>query len=356
MEPVSQSPKRSSEIQTNAGRPEDRGRYNGHDIMVVKARDQSTPGTSHADTDDFFHRARRAEMRDRPRLKVPPEDPGAICIVVPKDVESPARRQERSEAHLLLIERRRRPIRATQHRPGKETDDAIGDGHARSGQCQLRHADPEQCRSVVRQAGAEGAGEMASGLYQLVERPDPAELPGVAWSICAPPVSVDPKGWAKFDYVKMPEYRWGILLAPQVEDRTHPLRRAFRRAGLAGGAGRIPRDAAPADRDPGRHRAGLGRAAAPSGPDRAVALRHAQPLPGQCRGRPPPLGHGLPAAEIFRPRRPRGGRRAAAPLVGFRGSAAHAGRLQRGDAGLAVLLHVHLFHRPIPCHAPAGSC
>ena len=35
-------------------------------------------------------------------------------------------------------------------------------------------------------------------------------------------VSVDPKGWAKFDYVKMPEYRWGILLAPQVEDRKIP--------------------------------------------------------------------------------------------------------------------------------------
>ncbi len=35
-------------------------------------------------------------------------------------------------------------------------------------------------------------------------------------------VSVDPKGWAKFDYVKMPEYRWGILLAPEVEDRTIP--------------------------------------------------------------------------------------------------------------------------------------
>src|SRR5437588_588849 len=32
-------------------------------------------------------------------------------------------------------------------------------------------------------------------------------------------VSVDPKGWAKFDYVKMPEYRWGVLLAPQEEDR-----------------------------------------------------------------------------------------------------------------------------------------
>ena len=35
-------------------------------------------------------------------------------------------------------------------------------------------------------------------------------------------VSVDPKGWAKFDYVKMPEYRWGILLAPQEENRKIP--------------------------------------------------------------------------------------------------------------------------------------
>jgi benzoyl-CoA 2,3-epoxidase subunit B len=32
-------------------------------------------------------------------------------------------------------------------------------------------------------------------------------------------VSIDPKGWAKFDYVKMPEYRWGILLAARQDDR-----------------------------------------------------------------------------------------------------------------------------------------
>jgi len=32
-------------------------------------------------------------------------------------------------------------------------------------------------------------------------------------------VSVDPKGWAKFGYVKMPEYRWGVLLAPQEDGR-----------------------------------------------------------------------------------------------------------------------------------------
>src|SRR5581483_10889315 len=35
-------------------------------------------------------------------------------------------------------------------------------------------------------------------------------------------VGVDPEGWAKFDYVRMPEYKWGILLAPQVEGRTIP--------------------------------------------------------------------------------------------------------------------------------------
>ncbi len=35
-------------------------------------------------------------------------------------------------------------------------------------------------------------------------------------------VSVDAKGWAVFDYVRMPEYRWGILLAPAAEGRTIP--------------------------------------------------------------------------------------------------------------------------------------
>ncbi|MEP7296293.1 MAG: benzoyl-CoA 2,3-epoxidase subunit BoxB [Burkholderiales bacterium] len=35
-------------------------------------------------------------------------------------------------------------------------------------------------------------------------------------------VGVDPSGWAKFGHVKMPDYRWGILLAPKVEGRTIP--------------------------------------------------------------------------------------------------------------------------------------
>src|SRR5262247_3155483 len=40
-------------------------------------------------------------------------------------------------------------------------------------------------------------------------------------------VSVDPKGWAKFDYVRMPEYKWGILLAPQEDDRKVPFGESY---------------------------------------------------------------------------------------------------------------------------------
>ncbi|HZP86254.1 MAG TPA: benzoyl-CoA 2,3-epoxidase subunit BoxB, partial [Burkholderiales bacterium] len=32
-------------------------------------------------------------------------------------------------------------------------------------------------------------------------------------------ISVDPQGWAHFDYVKMPDYRWGIFLNPREPDR-----------------------------------------------------------------------------------------------------------------------------------------
>jgi benzoyl-CoA 2,3-dioxygenase component B len=39
--------------------------------------------------------------------------------------------------------------------------------------------------------------------------------------------AVDPRGWAKFDYVRMPDYRWGILLAPAEENRKVPFGRHF---------------------------------------------------------------------------------------------------------------------------------
>lgn len=35
-------------------------------------------------------------------------------------------------------------------------------------------------------------------------------------------ISVDPEGWAKFGYVRMAEYKWGVLLAPAIEGRTIP--------------------------------------------------------------------------------------------------------------------------------------
>ena len=32
-------------------------------------------------------------------------------------------------------------------------------------------------------------------------------------------ISTEPSGWANFGYVKMPDYRWGIFMADQVQDR-----------------------------------------------------------------------------------------------------------------------------------------
>jgi benzoyl-CoA 2,3-dioxygenase component B len=82
-------------------------------------------------------------------------------------------------------------------------------------------------------------------------------------------VSVDPQGWAQFGHVKMPDYRWGIFLNParRTARSTSATTRARR---LAGRARRAPRQPAPHHRHAGRHRAGVGGAAAPPGPDRAV--------------------------------------------------------------------------------------
>jgi len=96
--------------------------------------------------------------------------------------------------------------------------------------------------------------------------------------------AVDAQGWASYGMVRMPEYRWGIFLADAVPDRRIGL--ATRSASRCGSrCRRAPLGSAPADRDPGRHRAAsveqqrmLGRTC-PSLYD----LR--KPLPGQCRGR-----------------------------------------------------------------------
>jgi benzoyl-CoA 2,3-dioxygenase component B len=40
------------------------------------------------------------------------------------------------------------------------------------------------------------------------------------WIYLRTAVSVDPKGWAQYAYVRMPEYRWGIFLTPRQGERT----------------------------------------------------------------------------------------------------------------------------------------
>ena len=141
-------------------------------------------------------------------------------------------------------------------------------------------------------------------------------------------VSVDPKGWAKFDYVKMPDYRWGILLAPKEEGRTVPF-------GVHKGE--------PAWQEvPGEHRAMLRRLIVIQGDTEPASVEQQRHLgktapslydmrnlfPGQCRGGPASVGHGLSAAEVFRPRRPGRIRRPAAAPLRRSGQAAHAGCVQ----------------------------
>ena len=169
-------------------------------------------------------------------------------------------------------------------------------------------------------------------------------------------VDVGRDGWAHFDHVLMPEYRWGIFLSEPIPDRRVGFGELKGEPVVAGGAGRVPHHAAAPDRRAGRHRAGLRRAAAPAGADRTVAVRPAQPLPDQRRGGPPPLGDGVPAARPLRPQRAGGGRRAAAAPLRPSRQPPDPRRVQRGDAGLAQLLHVHLLHRPrrqVPARCPA---
>ena len=53
--------------------------------------------------------------------------------------------------------------------------------------------------------------------------------------------SVDPRGWAKFDYVQDAGLSLGRAAGAAGGEPRRPVRRAFRRAGLAGRAGRASR-------------------------------------------------------------------------------------------------------------------
>ena len=171
-------------------------------------------------------------------------------------------------------------------------------------------------------------------------------LPGQRRCTCARRSPSARKAGPTSTTCEMPDYRWGIFLAEPRAGSHDRVRRPHGRAGVAGGAGRVPLRAAPPARRAGRHRAGVGRAAAAAVPDRAEPVRPAQPVPGQRRGGPAPVGDGVPAAPLLRPRRARRGRRDARAPLRRRRQPAHPRRVQRADARLAVVLLLHLLHRP----------
>ena len=166
--------------------------------------------------------------------------------------------------------------------------------------------------------------------------------------------SVDAQGWAHFDYVRMPDYRWGIFLAEPEASRTIGFGAHRGQPAWQDVPGEYRGHAPAADRHAGGHRARVGRAAAPARADVPVALRPPQPVPGERGGGPAPLGDGLSPARPLRPRRPGGGRGAAPAAIGGPRQAADPRRLQRADARLALLLHVHVLHRP-GRQVPAGE-
>ena len=160
---------------------------------------------------------------------------------------------------------------------------------------QLQRTDPQQRRPRVEQDAAARARALAAALPRLVEGDGTGRVGG-ARRLSA---HRDQRRAAGLGALRLrPHARLPLGHLPRAarDGPQDQLRRAQGRAGLAGSPGRVPLDPAPHHRDPGRHRAGLGRAAAPPRPHLPVALRPAQPVPGQRRGRPPPLGDGLSAA------------------------------------------------------------
>ena len=159
-------------------------------------------------------------------------------------------------------------------------------------------------------------------------------------------VSIDPKGWAKFDYVKMPEYRWGILLAPRQEDRqvnfgAHKGETAWQEV-------------------PGEYRAMLRRLIVVQGDTEPASVEQQRHL-----GKTAPSLYDM--RNLFQVNVEEGrhlwamvyllqkyfgkdGREEADGLLQRRSGDADKPRMlgafNEADAGLALLLHVHLLHRP----------
>src|SRR5204862_4705587 len=87
-----------------------------------------------------------------------------------------------------------------------------------------------------------------------------------------------------------------------------PLWRSQGRARLAGCSRRVSIAPEANHRYAGRYGARFSRAAETAWSDLSFALRSAESVPGECRGRTPFVGNGISAPSILRPRRTRGSR------------------------------------------------
>jgi len=157
-------------------------------------------------------------------------------------------------------------------------------------------------------------------------------------------ISVEPDGWAKFGYVKMPEYRWGVFLQPQDPNRmvnfgTNKGQPAWQEV-------------------PGEYRSTLRRIIVTQGDTEPASVEQQRMLGLSC----PSMydlrnifqvnveeGRHLWAMvyllhPVFWARWTRGGRGFAGAAFGRRGQSSHFGRVQRADAGLAGVFHVHILY------------
>ena len=125
----------------------------------------------------------------------------------------------------------------------------------------LHREDPEQRRPARGPAAAAGAGVAGSrtscNWWESMGPTLPTEDVYLRTA-----VNVGREGWAHFGHVRDEGLPLGHLPGRARPGPAHRVRRAQGRAGLAEGAGRVPRRPAAADRHPGRHRAGQRRAAA----------------------------------------------------------------------------------------------
>ena len=170
-------------------------------------------------------------------------------------------------------------------------------------------------------------------------------------------ISVDPKGWARFDYVRDAGIQVGrVARAPAVPGRTigfgaHKGEPVWQEV-----PGRVPRHAASPIGHPGRHRARIRRAAAPS---RQLPHPSLYDLRNLFQVNVEEGRHLWAMVYLLQKYFGKDGRDEAEDLLRRRSGNVDTprmfGRLQRSHAGLAQLLHVHVLHRPRRQDAVGGA-